>query len=483
MQRDLASVLGDFVLDRLSEALVVLDPDGSLVKSNRAASASGRTDIVGLFDDARRDPRIETFLEGLRLHAVSRAEVESANGQTLSLDGVAIDGWFIVLVRDDSERRELDRELQQLRSGASLALVAATLVHDFNNLLTPVLLLSSRLVSELEKESRAAMLASEIHAAANLGSALMRDVLSLSRPRVPLIERVDVNEVVTERLGLIGRLVGDGVEIVPMLDPHLGDVLVDRKRFEHALLNLVANARDAMTGGGRVTIATRLVSGDDGPSISLAVTDTGVGMTDEVRRQAFESFFTTKADSGGTGIGLASVQRFARESGGHVALETAPLEGTTVTVFLPRLAASEESVASILHGAEISNGAGKILVADRDERVRRAIQIALEARGYTVVLASSAEGALEAAAVHRVDVALIDTQLTRRDHRGFLQLLRGVSASLRIVFLSVAPRAGSSTTDFEIGFLPKAFSDQELVRAVSEALGSLHGHAGDSSEA
>jgi CheY-like chemotaxis protein len=332
------------------------------------------------------------------------------------------------------------------------------------------LLLSSRLADEVEKESRVAMIATEIHSAATLGASLMRDVLSLSRPRTKLIERVAVNEVISERLGLIARLLGDTVEIQSVLDEGAGDVLVDRKRFEHAILNLVANARDAMPAGGRLTIATRLVDCDSGPSVTLAVTDTGVGMSDHVRGRAFDSFFTTKGDSGGTGIGLASVLRFARESGGLVTLDSELRKGTTVTLVLPRLAASEP-VSAVMPARypDVRNGNAKVLVADGNGTVSRAVQLALEARGYTVLLAASAEQALELASAHQPDIALVDAQLAHHDPRTFLHRLRAVSRSVRIVFLSVAP-SDSGTSDFEISFLPKAFSDEELVGAVGDAL-------------
>jgi two-component system, cell cycle sensor histidine kinase and response regulator CckA len=338
MDHDMRLALADFVLLALPEPVVVLDSRGALATSNRAAME--RPEIAELFDLSSGGQRVSAFLDDLRRHGIARAEIAVSAG-TLRLEGTAIEGFLIVIVRDVSERRELDQEMQQLRAGASLALVAATLVHDFNNVLAPVLLLSARLATELERGSRVETIASEIHSAATLGASLMRDVISLSRPRMLQIERVSVNEVIAERLGLITRFLGDSVIIEHELDAGLGDVLVDRKRFEHALLNLVANARDAMPDGGRLTIATRLVATDRGPSVTLEVTDTGVGMTEDVRRRAFESFFTTKADSGGTGIGLASVHRFARESGGHVTLESEPMKGTKATLVLPRLAASE----------------------------------------------------------------------------------------------------------------------------------------------
>lgn len=133
------------------------------------------------------------------------------------------------------------------------------------------------------------------------------------------------------------EVLGASVAMELELDEDAGTVLVDRTRLEHALLNLLANARDAMPGGGRLAIATRSVSGPEGPFVALDVRDTGVGMTREVQRRAFDAFFTTKGDPGARGMGLASVRRFADESGGRVTLASEPRRGTTATLLLPRV--------------------------------------------------------------------------------------------------------------------------------------------------
>ncbi len=228
-------------------------------------------------------------------------------------------------------------ELPQLQSGAPLALELAMLLHDFNNILAPLLLLSGRLTNEVEEGSLASLLAGEIHSTATLGASLVRDALNRTRTRTrtQVTEPVDVNLLVTERLALIGRVLGARVAIETVLAENAGEVLADRTRLEHALLNLVANARDAMRDGGQLTLATRLVARRGRAFVALSIRDSGVGMTSEVRRRAFDAFFTTKEDSGARGIGLASVQRFADETGGHVTLESEPMQGTTATLFLP----------------------------------------------------------------------------------------------------------------------------------------------------
>ena len=367
--------------------------------------------------------------------------------------------------------RELEEELAQLRSGASLALVAASLVHDFNNLLTPVLILSSRLVAMLDEEGEAKMLATEIQAASTLAASLMRDVLSLARPRAAAaVESVDVNDVIVERRRLIERLVGDQVEVVLDLCWDLGEVRVDRRRLEYALLNLVANARDAMHDGGTLTISTRDDASEGGARRTvLAVADTGVGMSEDVRRRAFDGFFTTKSAAGGLGIGLATVQRFAREFGGQATLDSAPAKGTRAAIHLPAEAVSGAAVRP--PAMPTVAGAGRrVLVADADERVRRAVKIALEARGFDVELAATAEAAIEVAAAAPIHVALVDTRLPCRDPRTFLHRVKVGSPDVRFVFLADAAD-DERTAELRASVLPKAFSEPDLLRAVDEAIG------------
>jgi len=439
--------------------LLVLARDGTLIEANEAALAS---DVVPQFETPHGD-EVARFLDGLR----SRGEAEARIGFGV-MTGRAIDDAFVVWC-DPTRNTEVEEELRQLRSGASLALVAASLVHDFNNMLTPVLVLSSRLTHEIEPSSPGALLATEIHSAATLAASLMRDVLSLARTQTaPHVERVDVNDVIVARRRLLERLVGEDVRIELDLTWDISEIVVDRGRLEHALLNLVANARDAMPDGGTLTIATRM--DHDSTRVALSVTDTGMGMTDEVRRRAFESFFTTKSATGGVGIGLASVQRFARDNGGSVALDSAVAKGTTASLLLPRAPALDEppSEPKAETPSDEAPASRTVLVADRDPRIRRVVRLALEPRGYAVTDAASCESAVEIATSRLVSVALVDARLPCRDPRTFVHRLRAASPDIRVIFLADrSPPRHPSETPARV--LPKPFSEEDLVRAVRNA--------------
>jgi two-component system, cell cycle sensor histidine kinase and response regulator CckA len=440
---------------------VVLEREGRVALQNRASRTLG-LDVEALFS-VGVDARVGGFLDDVRASGKSYTLVAADGGTVYRLEGSALDDFLVVVIVDVSEQGQADEELRQLRSRASLGIVAATLVHDFNNLLTPILVTSSRLVRELEEGTKKTM-ATLIHTSASLAAALTRDVLALARPRTPIVERATVNDTVLQIVPLAERLLGGETQLVLELDDDAGDAMLDRRRLEHALLNLIVNARDAMPEGGRLTITTRRL----GDEVAVMVTDTGAGMTKDVREHAFDSFFTTKADSGGIGLGLTSVQRFAIESGGQVTLHTAEGVGTTVEIRLRRVCVDAAPSAPSTREV-VCHGEGElILVADRDERVRRSIQLALEAEGYAVVEGASQDAVLETAAAHPVRVAILDEALLRRDPRGFVRRLLAVRPCLPLVFMTETSAEWPSGVAITV--LSKAFTDSDLLRAVRQAL-------------
>jgi signal transduction histidine kinase len=473
MEERLERALARFVLEEQHDAVVVLERDGSVI----AVNASARTlepEVMTLVGRGDADARFATFLDDLRASGRSCTLAAGTGERVYRLEGAAVEGRFVVLVREVSAGREGEEELMNLRARASIGLVAASLLHDFNNLLTPILLLSSRLAREVREGASLAM-ARLIHSSAAVAASLTRDVLALARPRAPTptIEQIDVNDVLYEMQPLAERLLGDDVELVLALDPTCRAASLDRRHFEHALLNLVVNARDALRDGGRVTIRSGLVEQSGRTHVLISVADTGVGMTPEVHRHAFDSFFTTKASTGGLGLGLSSVRRFVRECGGDVSIESAPQKGTTVTLLFDpagaRSPSEQDARTTAVESAAESEPHEAVLVVDGDTRVREAVRLALEAHGYTVALAWTQQTALERTAEEPIRVALIEDRLMRPDPKCFLHQLRALRPDLRFVLMTDSV-VGS--LDGGITMVSKAFSDSELLRAVKQVMES-----------
>lgn len=467
MQSDLRAALLRYVLEKQTDALVVLDREGRVVASN--ASARGHAiDLEGLFDGAASDARVATFLDELGVSGMSETVVACARGGVHRLVGTAVDGWRIVVVRGASEPPRVDVELRRLRAHATLGGVAANVVHALNDVLTPTLIMSSRLALELRNRRREAAMASVIHTGATLAAALTRDVLDLVRPRMPMIERVDLNDAMLEMRPLLERLLTDDVKLSLLLDESAGAAMIDRRAFEHALLNLIVNARDALPEGGRVTVASSVVEQEGRTWAVVSVADTGVGMTDAVRERAFETFFTTKGDAGGLGLGLTAVERFVHESGGSVGIDSAPGRGTTVSIRLERTP-QDDVPARAPARAYADARSSTVLLATRDERVRESMRLVLEAEGYRILAAATQDAARQLASEHELLVAVIDDQFLRRDASAFLHAVRARSPAVHIVFVTDAVRRHWAATG-AVTVLAKPFSGDDIVRAVRRAV-------------
>jgi CheY-like chemotaxis protein len=289
-----------------------------------------------------------------------------------------------------------------------------------------------------------------------------------------------LREVVVGLRPLIERLLGKRIELVLSLS-ELGTTLADRQRFEHALLNLVANARDAMPDGGVLTIETvdasdteQPAAEDAPPYLRLRVRDTGVGMSAEVQARVFERFYTTKEVGRGSGIGLAAVRKFVTESGGAIALDSTPGRGTAVTLLLPRVA-DLEPTADPPPGISASAAGGRetILVVDEDAQVRKAVRVTLERQRYRVIEADSADAALRLAEIcgPRLDLVLVDATLRSVSPSVFLKRLRTSVHRARVLFMSGDAEDMLDVHDtLPLPLLRKAFSADALDRAVRAAL-------------
>jgi PAS domain S-box-containing protein len=466
-----------------------------------------REELVGKrkFTDLVAPGSLVRFLHGFTAvkdgAAAQEAEVEllRKDGTTLPVlmrgSAVRDEAGRFVMTRgtmfDLSERRraevtlrETEERFRRSQKLEALGRLAGGVAHDFNNLLTVIVSCSEVLLDTLPPEDRLREDAAEIADAAAKAAQLTRQLLAFGRRQPSHPVPLDVGETVAGMEKMLRRLIGEDVELVVARQPGLVPILADPGRIEQVVLNLVVNARDAMPAGGRISVeATGTVhrAGDGldlppGPYVRLAVSDTGTGMTGEVRSHLFEPFFTTKPEGKGTGLGLATVYGIVKQAGGEIRVESEPGRGSRFEVLLP--AAPDEVVLAVeTSTARIETGDETVLLVEDEARVRAAEAQLLRRAGYTVIEAADGETALGVAGQGaRIDVLVTDLVMPRLGGVALAAKLRKLRGPLPVVFVSgyggEVP-AGADLRDASAAVLQKPFSAAALTRAIRERLAAV----------
>jgi CheY-like chemotaxis protein len=329
----------------------------------------------------------------------------------------------------------------------------------------------------------------QIERAAEQAASLTRQLLAFSRRQVLNPEPVDVNEIVAELHPMLERIIGDDVQVAISLAPQSASVEADRAQIERIVLNLAANARDAMPHGGRLTIETSRVELDaeyetshgdvnPGPHVLLAISDTGTGMSEDVRRHLFEPFFTTKSAGAGTGLGLATVFGVVKQSGGAIYVYSEEGRGTTFKIYLPEAVEDARPVATPAVEPTAQRGSETIVVVEDDESVRELVGVMLRGQGYAVLAAEDGETAARLCAEHPggVDLLLTDVVMPELNGRVLADRLGTMFPSLRVLFMSgysdeAVVRHGMIRPN--TAFIEKPFSESGLARKVREVLDAV----------
>jgi signal transduction histidine kinase/ActR/RegA family two-component response regulator len=311
------------------------------------------------------------------------------------------------LVAETERRRRAEAAAQQSQKMEAIGRLTGGVAHDFNNLLTAILG-SLELVLRQEENPRRHRLLRTAFEAAERGARLTAQMLSFSRKQEVAVQPVDANRTIRGMRDLLTRTLGPEVKLHCALQDGLSPVLADPAQLELALLNLAVNARDAMPGGGDLTIRTEPACDDTGAGVAIVVADTGEGMTEDVRTRALEPFFTTKGPGRGTGLGLSMVYGFVTEVGGALAIDSAPGQGTTVRLLL-REAASLPAAEAAPPPALAAMRPIRVLLVDDDAAVRLSTRSMLEDLGHTVQEADGGPAALAVLAEDRCfDLVLLD---------------------------------------------------------------------------
>jgi signal transduction histidine kinase len=332
------------IFENAPDATVVFDESNSAVVSNRAARQLDFYERV-FASDAPWAFELAAFRREIR--SAGRAELEVRIGdRVILLRGRPHGSFHIVTLSDVTELRRLEGALRAFERVESVGLMTASLVHDFNNLLMPIATTSAFLLRQLEQGSDAMDMVRDIQAAADRAVSMIRQVLKVVRRSPANVEELSLSSVVSDIQPLVRRVAGPAIRTDLVLGGGTALVRLDRERLERVILNLVANARDAMPSGGRITLSTSEISFDEdeanaipgartGSYVALRVSDIGTGITSEARERIFGGFFTTKDAGHGTGLGLAMVHRFVTQSRGCIAINSQPGRGTTVSLYFP----------------------------------------------------------------------------------------------------------------------------------------------------
>ena len=392
------------------------------------------------------------------------------------------EGLFVAVFDNVTERRKLEDQLRQSQKMEAVGRLAGGVAHDFNNLLTVINGYSELLLRQVGEDSTLRKEVEEIRKAGDRASMLTRQLLAFSRRQVLQPKMLDLNATVTGMATMLRRLIGEDIDLRILPGEGLGKVKADPGQVEQIILNLVVNSRDAMPGGGKLSIETRntLLDGTfsskhpytvAGPHVLLAVSDTGAGMSEDTQAHLFEPFFTTKEKGKGTGLGLSTVYGIVKQSQGYIHVYSELGKGTTVKIYLPRVEGEEETVSPV--SAPAPHGTETVLVAEDDDQIRDFVTRVLSRKGYRVLSASDGFDALRLCgeSADPVDLLITDVVMPRMGGRELASRIQTAKPGVRVLFVSgYTEDAISQRGILEAGlqFLQKPFTTDALLRKVRE---------------
>lgn len=395
-------------------------------------------------------------------------------------------GLILYLV-DTTDQKNLELQFAQSQKMQAVGQLAGGVAHDFNNLLTAILGFCDLLLTKHKAGDPSYADIMQIKQNANRAANLTRQLLAFSRRQTLRPKVIAVTDVLAELSNLLRRLLGENIELKMRHGRDIGAIHVDQGQFEQVITNLAVNARDAMPGGGALTIRTSNFGPDEVSKLGNAlmppddyvlieVADAGVGIPPEVLGKIFEPFYTTKGVGEGTGLGLSTVYGIIKQTGGFIFVDSRPGEGATFKIYLPVHTATEsgEVVEEVVETAKDLTGKGTILLVEDEDAVRTFAVRALRNKGYTVLEAVNGEAALEQLRGHdgKIDLLLSDVVMPQMDGPTLANIALEERTDLKIIFISgYAEDAFRDKVGAEdIAFLPKPFSLTQLAARVKEVL-------------
>ena len=499
-----------------SEALsrfVAVAPIGVAEVDRQGIIQSANSIFLSLTPKAKRGAKLETMVvdgdrgelrKGLEKFATNKdlvsvvdATIQDARPRLVQFSLVRLHEAaqnLTVFAIDKTESKTLEVQLAQSQKMQAVGQLASGIAHDFNNVLTPIIGFADLLLAKMRPTDPAFADIMNIKQNANRAANLVRQLLAFSRKQTLQPKVHSLTDAMSELGNLLGRVLGEKVELKISHSRDLGLVLVDIHQFEQVIINLAVNARDAMPNGGTLIVKTKNISEEESRSILrepmpageyvvCEVSDTGSGIPPEIVEKIWEPFFSTKEVGKGTGLGLSTVYGIVKQTGGFIFCDSEIGKGTTFSIYLPRHYPKEVEATAVVAKEDVKEkrsdltGQGRILLVEDEDAVRAFVIRALSSRGYTVLEADSGESALELmeAQTEGFDLILSDVVMPEMDGPTLLRELRKRGVKTKVIFVSgyaedAFEKNLEGQTDF--AFLPKPFSLKQLVEKVKEVMES-----------
>ena len=493
-------------VEQSADMVIIMDRSGVMEYVNPAFEALtgySRQEMMGqtlaiLKSEQQADGLYEQMWDTVRSGNAFRGTVTNRkkNGETLILekaltplrDGRGEITHFISTGRDITGRCKLESDLQQAQKMDAIGRLAGGVAHDFNNLLLVISAYAELMLDSLAENHPLRRNVSEIMTASRRAADLTRQLLAFGRKQMQLLQVLDLNSVIGEIAGMLPRLIGEDIELVLVPGHDLGKVKADPVQIEQVLMNLSANARDAMPGGGTLLIETENMRVDEsyvqrhsivppGDYVLLTVTDSGEGITAQHLPHIFEPFYTTKEAGKGTGLGLATVYGIVKQNGGFVWVYSELGLGTTFKVYLPQVQSPSTEVRAIKPAEHSPRGCETVLLVEDEASVRQASRQFLTRNGYTVLEATDGEDALRVSREHQGPIHLMITDVVMPKMGGprLAERLAQERPDMKVLFVSGYAEntvLQHGAIDFTSRFLQKPFSLKTLGGAVRQVLGA-----------
>jgi len=452
----------------------------------------GRTSgELGIWEDLGDRDRLLRKLDGGEPVRALEARFRTTSGKVrlveLSAERVWLQGepCLLAVTRDVTQLRALEQQMRQAQKMEAIGRLAGGVAHDFNNLLGVITGYAEMVSRRLPREDPLHVKVEQILKAAERAAALTRQLLAFSRRQVLQTKVLNLNHVVSDMDKMLRRLIGEDVELTTVLDPGLATLSGDPDQLAQIVMNLAVNARDAMPGGGRLTIETSNASLDQGyvalhplarpgPYVMLAISDTGAGMDAETQAHIFEPFFTTKPVGEGTGLGLSTVYGIVKQSDGYISVYSEVGVGTTFKIYFPRVEEGAAAVAARGHAPTPPSSETVLLVED-DDALRGVLRETLEGNGYTVLAARDGAEALRLSDAHagHIHAVVTDMVMPGLTGRSTAEAIARTRPDTKILYISGYSREavmGKGDLSRDAAFLSKPFTLDGLLRRLRELL-------------